>query len=191
MVYGTNLFGVEELRKNWGWLLALGIGLLVLGLIATSAAFATTYVTIIFFGVLLLIGGAFEISNAFRHHSYSGFFMHLLTGVLDVVCGGILLAYPGAGAGALTLILALFFLVGGTVRVFSALFLHLPNTGWAILSGVVDVLLGFVLLGSWPVSALWFLGFCVGVGLIFRGAWWTAFALSMRGTPTLQRPSRA
>jgi uncharacterized membrane protein HdeD (DUF308 family) len=191
MVYGTNLLGVDELRKNWGWLMALGVGLLILGLIATSASFATTYVTIIFFGVLLLIGGAFEISNAFRHQNYSGFFMHLLTGVLDVVCGGILLAYPAAGAAALTLILALFFLVGGAMRIFSSLFLHLPNTGWAILSGAVDVVLGFLLLSSWPVSALWFLGFCVGMGLLFRGAWWTAFALSMRGTPSLHKPSRA
>jgi len=106
--------------------------------------------------------------------------MHLITGSLDIVCGAVLLAFPGAGAAALTLILAILFLVGGAVRAFSSLIMRLPNGGWATLSGVIDFLLGLLLLGSWPVSALWFLGLCVGIGLIFRGIWWVAFAISVR-----------
>lgn len=176
---GITFSGMDEVRHNWGWVLALGVALFVLGLIATSAAFATTLATVMFLGILLLIGGAFEIANAFRHGSYGGFWMHLMTGILDIVCGALLLAFPGAGAAALTLVLAIFFLVGGAMRACSAFIMKLPNGGWAVLSGVIDVILGFILLGSWPVSALWFLGLCVGIGLIFRGAWWVAFALSV------------
>lgn len=188
------LTGLDEVRRNWGWVLALGISLFVLGLIATSAAFATTLITILFLGCLLLVAGAFEISNAFRHVGYGGFFMHLFTGVLDIVCGGLLFAYPGAGAAGLTFILAIFFLVGGAMRGFSALIMRLPNGAWAVLSGIVDILLGMILLASWPVSAIWFLGLAVGIGLIFRGAWWTAFALSIhhsaeKGGGMEQRPA--
>ena len=174
------LSGMDDLRRNWAWVFALGIALLLLGLVATSAAFATTLVTILFFGCLLLLSGVFEISNAYRHGSYGGFWMHLFTGVLDVICGALFLAFPGAGAVALTLILALFFLAGGAMRALSAMILSLPNGGWAIFSGVVDFVLGLVLLSYWPLSAIWFLGLCVGIGLIFRGVWWTAFALSIR-----------
>ena len=174
------LTGLDDLRRNWGWVLALGIGLLVLGLIAASASFFTTLATVLFIGCLLLIAGVFEIGNAFRHGSYGGFWMHLVTGVLDVVCGSLLLAFPLAGAAALTLVLAIFFLAGGAVRAISAIVMRLPNGGWAVVSGIVDFLLGLVLLWSWPLSAIWFLGLCVGIGLIFRGAWWMAFALSVR-----------
>ena len=174
------LGGLDEVRRNWGWVLALGVGLLLLGLVAASAAFATTMATVIFFGCLLLIAGVFEFSNAFRHGGYGGFWMHLFTGVLDVICGALLVAFPLAGAAALTLILALFLLAGGAVRTISALMMKLPNGGWAVLSGVVDFLLGLILLVNWPLSAIWFLGLCVGIALIFRGAWWTAFALTVR-----------
>ena len=178
---GMTFTGMDEVRRNWGWVLALGIGLLVLGLIATSMALITTFATVLVIGFILIAAGAFEISNAFRHTTYSGFWMHLFVGSLDVVCGALLLAFPGAGAAALTLILAILFLVEGVVRTFSALIMRLPNSGLAVLSGVVDILLGFVLLSSWPVSALWFLGLCVGIALIFRGIWWSAFALTVHG----------
>ena len=35
---GLHLVGVQELRKNWGWFLSLGIVLLILGTIALGAS---------------------------------------------------------------------------------------------------------------------------------------------------------
>lgn len=172
--------GMEGFRRNWGWVLVLGIVLVILGLLATSMTFAATLATVSVLGILLLIAGVFEIGNAFRHTHYGGFWMHMFAGVLDLVTGALLLSYPAAGAAALTLILAIFFLVGGLVRLLSSLVTKVPNRGWGIASGIIDFLLGVVLLASWPVSALWFLGLCVGIGLIFRGIWWSAFALSAR-----------
>ena len=180
MPTGMIMPGMDEVRRHWGWVLALGILLFILGLAATSAAATTTMLTILMIGVVLLISGLFETVSAFREAHYGGFWMHLFTGILDLVCGALLIAYPGAGALTLTLILAIFFLVGGAMRAISALMIDLPNGGWAVLSGVVDVVLGFFLLTSWPVSGLWFLGLAVGIGLIFRGAWWSAFALAAR-----------
>ena len=175
--------GMDETGHHWGWVLALGILLFILGLFATSAAFTTTMLTVLVIGVLLLVAGVIEIISAFRNAHFGGFGMHLFTGILDIVCGALLVAYPGAGALTLTLILAIFFLVGGVMTAASALMMNLPNGGWAVLSGFVDVILGIFLLSSWPVSGLWFLGLAVGIGLIFRGAWWSAAALSARKMP--------
>lgn len=173
--------GMEDFRRNWGWLLTLGIALFILGLLALSMTITSTIATVFVLGLLLLIAGVFEISNAFHRKGHGGaFWFHLFTGVLDIVTGILLIAFPLAGAAALTMILAIFFLVGGLVRFFGSLFTKLPNRGWAILSGVIDVILGIVLLASWPVSALWFLGMVVGIGLIFRGIWWSMFAISAR-----------
>jgi uncharacterized membrane protein HdeD (DUF308 family) len=175
--------GMDEVRRHWGWVLALGIILFVLGLFATSAAFTTTLLTVLTIGVLLVIAGIFELVNAFRNAKYGGFWMHLFTALLDLVCGALLMAYPGAGALTLTLILAIFFLVGGGMTTISALMVDLPCGGWAVLSGVLDVILGIFLLSSWPFSGLWFLGLAVGISLIFRGFWWAAFALAARKMP--------
>ena len=173
--------GMDEARHHkWGWVLALGILLFVLGVFATSAAITTTMLTVLVIGVLLLIAGLFELGSAIRHAHYGGFAMHLFSGILDIVCGLLLVIFPGAGALTLTLILAIFFLVGGTMTAISALTTNIPNGGWAVLSGVVDVILGIFLLSSWPFSGLWFLGLAVGIGLIFRGAWWSAAALAAR-----------
>ena len=103
--------------------------------------------------------------------------------VIATELGALLVRYPAAGALTLTLVLSIFFLVGGGMRTLSALMIDLPNGGWAVLSGIVDVVLGIFLLTSWPVSGLWFLGLAVGIGLIFRGAWWAAFALAVRKLP--------
>lgn len=175
--------GMDEARHNWGWVLTLGILLFILGLFATSAAITTTMLTVLVIGSLLLIAGVFEIASAFRNAHYGGFWMHLFAGLLDIVCGALLVRYPGVGAMTLTLILSIFFLVGGAMQTVSALMINLPNGGWAVLSGVVDVILGIFLLSAWPVSGLWFLGLAVGIGLIFKGAWWSMFALGARKLP--------
>lgn len=185
MPYGTTLHGFGAARHHWGWMLALGILLFILGLFATSAAITTTLLTVLVIGALLLVEGVFEIISAFRNSRYGDFGIHLFMGILDLVCGSLLIAYPTAGALTLTLILAIFFLAGGVMRAVSALMHNLPAGGWAVLSGLVDIILGFLLLTSWPASGLWFLGLAVGIGLIFRGAWWSAFALSARKLPEL------
>jgi uncharacterized membrane protein HdeD (DUF308 family) len=183
MPMGIIMPGMDEVRRHWGWVLALGILLFVLGLVATSAAFTTTLLTVLTISVLLIIAGLLELFNGSRNAHFGGFWMHLFTGILDLVCGGLLMAYPAVGALTLTLILAIFFLVGGGVRAISALMINLPNGGWAVLSGILDIVLGVFLLCSWPFSGLWFLGLAVGISLIFRGFWWAAFALAVRKTP--------
>jgi uncharacterized membrane protein HdeD (DUF308 family) len=175
--------GFDEVRHHWGWVLALGILLFVLGVFATSAAIATTLLTVMVIGMLLLVAGGMEMVNAFSHPHYVGFWMHLFAGILDMVCGLLFLAYPGAAAVTLTLILAFFFIVGGTMRTISALLMHLPSSTWAALSGIVDIALGIMLVVAWPASGFWFLGLAVGIGLLFRGAWWAAFALAAHKKP--------
>jgi len=47
--------------------------------------------------------------------------------------------------------------------------LALPGWGWSVASGVISVVLGFVLMAQWPQVSVWFLGFAVGVNLILDG----------------------
>jgi uncharacterized membrane protein HdeD (DUF308 family) len=80
----------------------------------------------------------------------------------------------------LTLVLAVFFLVGGFIRIIASFSFDVPNRIWAILNGIVAAVLGILLWIHWPVSGLWFIGLAIGIELIFRGWAWVMLALRMR-----------
>ena len=163
------VLGVEDLRHKWGWFLALGIALIVLGVIALGMIPIATLATVMVFGWLLVFSGIVEAVHGFQVHKWSGMFLHLAGGVLGVLIGLLIVTHPVAGALAWTLLFASFFTVVGLFRLVAAVRLKFPNWGWAAFDGVITLLLGVLLVAGWPWSGLWFLGFAVGVSLILRG----------------------
>ena len=57
------------------------------------------------------------------------------------------------------------------------------SKGWAVFDGVISIVLGAILLASWPASGLWFLGFAFGVKLLFMGTGLAALAITARSVP--------
>jgi uncharacterized membrane protein HdeD (DUF308 family) len=171
--------GLERIGHKWGWFLALGVLQTVLGFIALGDTVAVTFFSIIFLGWLLILSAVLHVIHWFRGREQS-FFLDLLGFIFDLVVGIILLTNPGVGAIALTLVLAVFFLVGGFMRIIAGLSFDLPHKGWAILNGIVAVLLGIALWVHWPLSGLYFIGLAIGIELIFRGWAWLMLALRMR-----------
>jgi len=169
----------EKARDRWGWILALGIGLIVLGFVALGDTALVTLMSVAVLGWILIISAIFHAVNWFRGREDRSY-MHLLGFVLDLVVGVLLISNPAVGALTLTLVLAVFLLVGGLMRLFDAISSHVPRRGWMILDGAISVVLGILLWIHWPVSALWFIGFAIGVGLIFRGWSWVMLALWLR-----------
>jgi uncharacterized membrane protein HdeD (DUF308 family) len=174
--------GIEEVRKHSTWFLVLGIALVILGMIAIGWAVATTIVSVIFLGWLLIIGGVLHVFHGFKHRPWSGFFINLLAGVLYAVAGFVMVANPALAAVTLTLLIAMILIVAGLFRLFVAFSTPLDHRGWLILNGVVSILLGVMIWRSWPVSGLWVIGMFVGIDMIFDG--WTEImlALSVRRT---------
>jgi uncharacterized membrane protein HdeD (DUF308 family) len=186
----------EAENNPWKWFLVLGIGLLLLGMVALWASVAVTVASMVLFGVLFVVSGMIQTVQAFQTRQSRGFFLHLLAGILDLVVGLLLVTHPTAGALGLTLLLAAFFLVGGLFRSIAALSLRFPNWGWALVGGIVSVLLGILLGMEWPESGLWFIGLCIGIDMIFHGWGWVMLALAYReghrtGSSVPQREPRA
>ena len=171
-----------EVVHAWGWFLAFGIGLTVLGIAAVARSFSATIATMVFFGWLLLLACAIEIAQAVMVGHWAGFFHHLLAAVLFGVVGFLLVARPVISAEALTLFMAAFFLIGGLFQLVAALSVRLPGWEWQAADGVLTFLLGALVLARWPVSGLWAIGLFVGIDLIFYGGSWIALALALRGT---------
>ena len=174
---------LHELRRNWGWFLALGIALIVLGVCAIGSAFVATLATVMTFGFLILFGGGVEIVSSFWAHRWGGFFLHLLAGVLYIVIGFLMVTRPWPAAAALTLMLAALFMVGGVTRIVVALSHRFHGWGWVLLNGVVTFLLGALVWSQWPQDTVWLIGLCVGIDLLFHGWAWVMFALAVRSLP--------
>src|SRR5262249_12476124 len=152
----------EHLGKNWFWLLLLGILLIVVGLAAIAHSVLATLASVIFLGVLFLVGGGVEIANAFWARRWRGFWMHLLAGILYVVLGFFLVQQPLEMAVAFTLVLAVTFFIGGLFRIVLALVERFAGWGWVLLNGLVTLVLGVLIWRGWPEASYWVIGLFVG-----------------------------
>jgi len=170
----------KEVIQHWGWFLAFGIGLTILGFAAVAQAFRATIATMVFFGWLLLLACGIEIAQAILVGQWAGFFHHLLAAVLFGVVGFLLVARPLISAETLTLFMASFFLVSGLFQFVAALAVHWPGWGWQAADAAITFVLGLLVLAKWPLSGLWAIGLFVGIDLIFFGASWIALALALR-----------
>lgn len=169
-----------EMIHHWGWLMAFGIVLMLLGVAAVIRSFAATVASMMVFGWMLFFAGVVEFIDAFMVGHWSGFFLHLLLSILFIVAGILLVIKPVLGAEAMTLVMSLFFLIGGLYMFIASLWAHLPGWGWQAFSGAISTLMGILLLVQWPLSGLWAIGLFIGIDLIFAGWAWVALALNLR-----------
>jgi len=171
----------QEMIQNWGWFLAFGIVLLLLGIAAIARSVTSTVVSVAFVGWLLVLASLVEFVQAFMVGRWAGFFLHLLIAILFAVTGVLMLVRPLVSAEAATLVLSMFFLIGGLYQLGYALWTHVSGWGWQAVTGAVASILGCLLLAQWPISGLYAIGLFVGVDLLFLGGSWIALALLLRG----------
>ncbi len=183
MVTSPLFHDIQNLHRKWGWLLTLGIVMILLGSIALFVMPAATLATILILGWLLLFSGVAEAIYAIRIRKWGGLFLHLIGGILGVLIGLLIVTHPVAGALAWTLLLASFFTVIGMFRLVAAISLRFPHWGWAVFDSVITVGLGILLWAAWPWSGFWFLGLAVGISFILRGWSYIMFSIALRNLP--------
>jgi uncharacterized membrane protein HdeD (DUF308 family) len=179
---------LNALRGHWFWFVLLGIALVVLGTIALGSVVIASLATAVALGILILLGGVAETVGAFWCRGWSGFFLHLLSGVLSIVIGVLFLRAPVGALLALTLLVASFLMVGGIFKIVAAVSYRFAAWGWPLLSGIIDLILGVMIWQEWPASALWVIGLFVGINLVFRGFNWIGLGLSLRALPRPATP---
>jgi uncharacterized membrane protein HdeD (DUF308 family) len=186
------LAGLGELQHKWGWLMTLGIVMVILGVLALGTEVQATFITVGVLGWLMMIGGAVLIVNSFWSRRWSGFFLHLLMGILYLVVGLLITANPAVGAITLTLLLAAFFLFSGLFRMCMAVAMRYPKWGWGLFSGIITFALGVLIWAQWPLSGLWVIGLFIGIDMIIYGWSLIMFAGAVReiGGPSSLREAR-
>lgn len=156
-------------KSHSGWTIALGISLLILGIITLSAQVFTTLVSLVFLGWMLAIGGIGEFFYGFFSGSFGRAILYFIGGIVTFVIGASIVLFPGISALTITFLIGMYMLLIGMYKTLSSLFVRYPSWGWNFASGIVSFILGAIIFAGWPVSGLWVIGLFIGVELFVRG----------------------
>jgi uncharacterized membrane protein HdeD (DUF308 family) len=104
-------------------------------------------------------------------------------GILYVVMGAMLIYSPILGSISLTLLLGIFYLMIGMFRLGYSWSMKSPRWGWNLFNGILCLLIGVLILASWPGSSLFIIGLFVGIDLVFAG--WAYVMAALAARPSL------
>ncbi|MCA0941556.1 DUF308 domain-containing protein [Yangia mangrovi] len=169
-------------RKKWGWMLVLGIILILGGIGAFVHPFAASLTVLTISAIAFVAAGALQLWIAFNAQASTGARLaEAVLGLLVLAFGVFLLANPERGLVSLTWLIALFFLALGVVRIAIGFALR-QRSGWIwlVFAGLVSVVLGVLIMATLPDSAMGLLGFFLGIDLLSSGIGATLIALHMR-----------
>ncbi len=179
---GTTVFDrATLLQSKWGWFLALGVVLILCGALAVALPAISTVATSMVLGIALMVAGAAKMIQSLRVKAWNGFIWQELTGAVELV-GGILVYFnPLKGALAISLLLAMVFLVQGLLTIALAYRVRQQDGRfWFLLSGMVAAGAGVLLIVKLPHIRHVEPGIIVGSALLVAGCAYAAIALTMR-----------
>lgn len=158
-----------ELERHWGWVFFAGLLLLLIGAGAIAVPYVTAVVSVQTFGWFLIVAGIAQLIFSFTYRESSNFFMYSFGSLLALLIGVLVITHPVILATAFTVLLALFFLIVGIFRIYSSIVFRFTEWGWALVGGIISLILGVLILIQWPESAAWVFGLFIGVELIYTG----------------------
>lgn len=170
----------ERLRGKWAAFVCFGVLLAAMGVTSLVFAFATTLAMATINGVFFVIAGVAEIGVGAHARQWNRFFFWVLGGALYVFVGALCVLYPGRAAVVMTLALGAGLIAAGVVR--AVLAAQLPagfRRFMLALAALVTSALGLIVVTHWPLDSLYVLGALLGVDLVFHGAGWVVFGLSL------------
>lgn len=171
----------EFIQKNRTLMISEGILFVVLGSLAVALPVFSTFALEIFLGWLLVFAGLFQGARAFLAKKTNPFLMILTSALLYFIIGILLLAYPLTGVLTLTVLMMSLYFVQGIVQIIMGFqYRSIERSGWLIFSGLVTLLLAFLIWQGFPGTASWVLGLLAGINFLFFGFAMLAIAL---GTP--------
>src|ERR1700710_1848402 len=173
----------DAVREHWKAFLFEGILLSILGLAAMIVPPLASLAVTIFLGWMFLISGIGGLVVSYWARQMPGFWWSLISAALAVLAGLVLLARPMQGVLTLTIVVGAYFLAEGVATIMYALEHRRELSerwSWLLVSGLMDILIAFLIIAGLPGSADWAIGLLVGINLVLGGASLIGMALAAR-----------
>lgn len=150
----------------WWLLLLQGIIALILGIYLLAYPLQTLMVLIVFLGAYWLVSGIFTLVAAAVDSSDRG--MKILLGILGIILGSLILAYPFYSTFLVpyifTVMVGVFALIYGFIAVWGAF----TGKGWGVgILGILSIIFGLLILAN-PIASTIAVPFVFGIfGIVF------------------------
>lgn len=157
--------------------LVVGVLLILLGVFTFLRPGSLLTGIVAVYGLIAVITGVHDILSYIRLEKYTGFasFVSLISGVLSVMCGCMLLLYPGAGKWVLSLLFPIWFMAHCISRLAHVYIIHMTGRKffyWFSLTvNIAGLALGILMVFN-PVltfMTMRFMGYVAAVYLILLG----------------------
>ena len=132
----TDLRG--RLHQSWGWLLALGLVLILFGgLILTTplGVVTATLTTEVWIAAALVIAGILQLAHGFKTENWSARSWQMLGGIAFIIGGLLIFVYPQLGLVSITMIVAATLVAQGITSLLVSG--GVPDVEWAQVAGAV------------------------------------------------------
>ncbi len=182
---GAQGVALDEIRKGWGWFLALGIASVIVGFIALGSAATVGVAAVWLFGVFLVVGAVFSVVAGIRAGGWN-VILGIILALLYLVAGIWMITRPEIAGIVLGLFIGWMFVFLGIIRGIGSIVVRPPQWGWGVFSGLVTLVLGVLIISIWnetPASGPYIIGILIGVELIVSGISWIALAFAARSLP--------
>lgn len=172
---------ISRVTSNWYWFVIAGAVLLLGGFISLAKPVVASLTVETMTAIFFIVGGLLQAIQLFRASGASSFIWSLLLGILFVALGVVLLRNPLAGLFSLTLVVASLVGASGIVKIVYAFKLK-PLSGWVwlLISGIISLILTFMIFGNIQASAAITLGVLLAVELISSGIWMLLLGFGFR-----------
>jgi uncharacterized membrane protein HdeD (DUF308 family) len=162
----------------WGWWLVLLAGVLsvVAGVIVLFKPGDSLATLAVISGIFLLADGILELASSFMRRTQNRGLVALF-GVLTAIVGVLLIRHPVAGVAFVALLIGLWLITAGVIRVVLA-FDEPEHRTWHAIAGAVEILAGIVIVST-PEIGFATLAILVGIGFILNGLAMSALGWGM------------
>ena len=148
----------------------LGIATMILGFLAILAPILVGFSLLWILGLLVVGAGLVRMFWAFQTGSLGKGVLVFAIGGLTLLAGIALLANPMLASGALTIVLAIYFVVDGAAEIGTAFAIPRGSRRrWMLFGGIVSIVLGVMIWRQFPLSGVWAIGVLLGIKLLFGG----------------------
>ena len=169
-------------KKSVGLSIGLSVLMIVAGFLAIALPQVAGITVNLLVAWLLVFMGCIHLVFAWYTRSTGAFLWGLMMGILCIFIGGYLLFRPVAGLASLTLALAIYLFAEGILElVLSFVLRAMSGSGWLMFDGIITLILGVMILRTWPSSTEWVIGTLVGISMFFSGISRLVLSLAVRG----------
>lgn len=176
---------VRRFTRLWWLVVSLGVLSVVAGGIVIAKPSHSLKTLAVIVGIFVLLDGIAEFVLAFDRRTANRGLVALL-GLLDLVVGILLIRHPVTGVKAIALLLAIWLIAAGVVRVMIAFDTHGDRLGRLVVAAI-EIVFGIVIVAD-PNIGYATLAVLVGLAFIMNGLGMIAFGLLLRAVKNQPRP---